>query len=278
MFTFTLNELGQNTNTIEYEPNIPGLSKVGLNYDGFGAAISLRNSAKELNTQKGHSQFIDVQLNYHNTIWGIDLYYQKYSGFFIKNSNQLGQNNGSFFLLPDLNYAHHGIMGRYSLTKSDFSLSGLMNQSDNVKETSGQYFVAGGIQQYRLDSDQTIVPTSLLGRNEDMDKLRELRTISLNLGLGAGKYWVSDSHYFIGTLLDVIGTLGLYDYKLTDKTLHSSYATISYNLKVGLGYAGESWKYGLSFYNDVTTVKGLNHSYLKPLAGSLLLYLRYSFK
>ena len=277
MFTFNLNELGQNTNTIEYEPNIPGLTKLGLSYDGLGASVSFRSDVKELDPQKGNSQFFDLQLSYHNARWGLDTYYQKYTGFYIKNSNQFGKTDGSYYLMPDLDFAHYGAMARYALTPSDFSLSALMNQSDNITQSAGQYFIVGGIQQYRLSSDQSIIPATLQNRNPDMDNLREIKTTSLNLGAGAGKYWVSESHFFIGALMDIIGTFGTYKYKLTTTDLQSSYGTISYNLKVGLGYAGQNWKTGLSFYNDVTTVKALNNSYLKPLAGSLLVYLRYSF-
>lgn len=278
MFSFTLNELGQNTNPIEYEPNIPGLSKLGLSYDGLGASISFRNDVKELNPQKGDSHFFDLQLSYHNTRWGIDTYYQKYTGFYIKNSNQFGKADGSYEVMSGLNFSHYGFLARYALTSSNFSLSALMNQSDDITQTTGQYFIIGGLQNYKLNSDQSIVPTAVQNRNPDMDKLREINTTSLNFGAGAGKYWVSESHFYAGALLDIIGTFGQYDYKLTTQNLQSSYGTVSYNFKAGLGYAGEYWKFGLSFYNDVTTVKTLNNSYLKPLAGSLLIYLRYKFK
>ena len=85
-FSFKIQSLGGATKEIEYEPNIPGLSRVGLSALGYGVSYSIRGAEAE-NQNFGKTSFTDFQLGYHNENWGIDGFYQTYKGFYIKNSS-----------------------------------------------------------------------------------------------------------------------------------------------------------------------------------------------
>lgn len=277
-FSFSIESLGGSAALIQYEPNIPGLSRLGLNAYGFGASLSFRADVKELDPNKGKSDFSDFQLGYHNTQWGLDLFYQDYKGFFISNSAAIGGATTPYYTLPNLEFRHYALMGRWAVDNQGFSISNLMNQSEQIKKTAGSYFIVGGIRHHTLDSDNSsIIPTQFIGINPDMDNLRSLKTHSLNLGVGAGKYWVSSSHFFIGAVFDLIGTYGIYNYKLVQSEFASSYGTLSFNLKPGLGYSGENFRTGISLSGEITTLKGLNSSFIKPSANQIMLYFRYAF-
>ena len=224
----------------------------------------------------GQSHFFDFQLGYHNTRWGADLFVQNYSGFFIKNTTEFGGAN-PYYLFPNLKWSHYGLIGRWAMDNQGFSISALTTQSEQIKKTAGSYFLVGGYRYHSLDTDVSIIPTTLSGINTEMESLRKLKTHSLNLGTGAGKYWVNDSHLFIGGLFDLIGTYGIYNYDITNGTTNSSYGTLSYNLKLAFGYSGESFRTGINFSADVTTLKGFNSSFIKPVATQGLLYFRIVF-
>lgn len=276
-FVFSIESFSDAQDQLNYEPNIPGLSRIGLSAYGLGASLSTRSSAAELDKTKGDSKFFDFQVNYNTTQWGVDLYVQNYKGFFLKNSSQVGGTT-TYHLFPDLKFNHYGLMGRYSLDNNGgFSISALLNQADEIDKTAGSYFLVGGLRQYTVESDSTIVPTPLLGSNSELDNLRKLSANTLNLGVGAGKYWVSDSKFFIGGVFDLMGTAGVYKYTLTNDTQNSNYATISYSLKFGAGYAGKNWRSGLSAYSDTTTLQSLDHTFIKPQATAFFLYVRYVF-
>lgn len=116
-----------------------------------------------------------------------------------------------------------------------------------------------------------------MGANPDLENLRYLNVNSFNLGLGAGKYWVNDSHFFIGGLLDLIATYGLYTFRDTVEESSSSYSTLSYDIKIGLGYSGEFFKTGLGLSADVTTLKTPGASYFSTTAQRALYYIRFVF-
>lgn len=275
-FIFELDGFTATQDILQYQPNTPGLVRFGISAFGLGASISSRGKTEELDPAKGESDFFDVQLSYNNKKWGIDLYVQEYEGFYLKNSSEVGGTNG-YYLFPDLKFNHYGLMGRMAMDNQGFSISGLLNQSDEITKTAGSYFLVGGARHYTFESEDTIIPAPLQGINLEMDALRKLSAYTLNLGVGAGKYWVSSSKFFIGAVFDIMGTYGAYKYQLTDDTFYNGYGTISYSLKVGTGYAGKKWRSGLSAYGDTTTLQAPDKTFIKPQAMSFLFYLRYAF-
>lgn len=275
-FLFSIDSFNAAQEKLQYEPNIPGLSRVGLSAFGLGASLSTRGSVEELDKDKGESKFLDFQLSYNNKKWGVDLYVQNYEGFYLKNSSEVGGTT-TYHLFPDLKFNHYGLMGRYALSNDGFSIAGLLNQADEITKSVGSYFIVGGFRQYSLDTANTLIPAPLQGINPEMDSLRKLSVNTLNLGLGAGKYWVSSSKFFAGAVLDITGTYGLYKYTLVNDEQNIDYSTISYSLKFGAGYAGKKWRPGVSAYADATTLQGLDRTFIKPQATAFLIYLRYVF-
>ena len=278
-FGFNIESLGANTKNIEYEPNIPGLSRIGFSAYGFGVALSTRNAATTVDPLKGNSQFFDIQLGYQNHQWGIDLFAQNYTGFHIKNTSDFdgATSTSPYYLYPDLKWSHYGLMGRWAMDNQGFLISALTTQSEQIKKSAGSYFLVGGYRYHSLDTETSIIPTTLNGINTEMENLRKIKTNSANFGVGAGKYWVNDSHFFVGGLFDLLGTYGLYNYENTTGPTNNSYGTLSYNLKFGFGYSGNFFRTGISISRDSTTLKSFNSSFIVPSATQLLAYVRIVF-
>jgi hypothetical protein len=274
-FAFNIESLGAGTGPLEFEPNIPSLSRIGINAYDLGLAISTRADVKTLDPSKGKSEFFDVQLGYHNLKWGADLSVQNYTGFYMKNAALYGGN--PFFTYPNLKWTHYGLMGRYAMDNQGFLISALTTQSEQIKKSAGSYFIVGGYRYHSLDSDISLIPTALQGINTEIDFLRKLKANSINLGFGAGKYWVNDSHVFIGGVFDLLGTYALYNYESLNLKTNSSYGSVSYNYKFAFGYSGENFRAGFSLGGDVTTLRGPSSAFIKPIASQILIYIRVAF-
>ncbi len=278
-FAWGIQGLGQETRDIEYEPNIPGLSRLGLSAYGFGASWSFRNDVSELKEELGKTDFTDFQLGYHNENFGVDGFFQIYEGFYIKNSNQFSGSNETPFLLPDITFKHYGIMARLARdNQGGFVLSDLLSQTAQLKKTTGTYYLIGGIRFYALESIDTLLPPTLLGINSDIETLREMQVHMGKLGVGAGKYWVSSNHFFVGANLDLLGSFGIYKYTYSPtRVSDSSYATLSYNLKLGTGYSGENFRGGFSLNQEVSTLKAAQNSFIRAASNQFMLYIRWAF-
>jgi hypothetical protein len=272
-FQFTVEDLAPDSNILEYEPNIPGLSRIGINAYGFGLSYSARSDLSSVDIKKGKSDFFDLQLGYHNDQWGAEIFAQNYTGFYLKNSADFGGGN-TYAQFPDLKWSHYGLLGRWAMDNQGFSITDLTTQVKQIKKTAGSYFLVGGFRYHSLDTDISIIPTTIAILNSEMDTLRRLKASSINLGLGAGKYWVSNSHFFIGGVFDLISTYALYNYESTSGQTTNSYGTLSYNLKAGFGYSGETYRSGVYFKSDVTTLKAFQQAIIKPSAVQILVYLR----
>lgn len=266
-----LSDIHADKKQIKYRPNMTGISRLALTAYGLTVGASFR-STEDLDPQYGTTKFSDYQLGYDNHKWGIDATYQVYKGFYTTETAQTQ-------LFPDLRLQQYGLLGRYALEESDFSVGALMNQADEIKKTAGKYYLVGGLRQHVLENNISLLQQDYIGMNADLEALRKMKVTSLNVGVGAGKYWVSDNRFFAGALLDLLGTYGFYKYTdLNEVDDMVQKTSLSFNIKVGAGYAGDMYKVGFSLAGDSTTLLTPGSSFMTPQALRLLIYLRLNFK
>lgn len=279
-FSFQIQGLSENTPEVQYEPNIPGLSRVGLSAYGFGISWSFRNSVGQLKETQGKTNFTDFQLGYHNDRFGLDGFFQTYKGFYVLNSADFSGSSDTPFLLPDITVKHYAVTGRLARdNQGGFVLSDLLTQTEQIKKTAGTYYLIGGIRFYGFESIDTMLPPTLLGLNSDVESIREMQVHIGNLGVGAGKYWVSDSNFFLGGCLDLVGSFGLYKYTYSPtRVSDGSYGTISYNIKFGAGYSGEHFRSGASINIETSSLKAAQNSFIRASSNQVLAYVRWAFK
>lgn len=269
-FTFEITDFGVKGKTVKFEPNIAGVVRLGLNAYGFGIGYSLRGSSKDTDPQKGTTSFSDWQLGYNSKHWGVDGYYQTYDGFFTSNTNAVQT-------YPNLGFKHFGITGRYALGGEEFSVGALMDQSEEIKSTSGKYYLVGGIHQHEMLTNVPLLQQEYAGVNPEMENLRSLKAVSISAGAGAGKYWLFTNRLFTGALLDLMATYANYDLGSTTGKLSTSDVTLSFDLKLAFGYVGTSYRSGLAFTADTTRLKAADGGYLNSSANRFLAYIRMVF-
>lgn len=270
-FSFILKDIEGGKGDINFEPNISGVSRVGITALGFSVGYSFRGSRKDLDPARGSTSFSDWQLGYQAKNWGLDAFYQTYTGFYTRSMPDLQ-------LYPDLQFQHYGLMGRWAMNDSEFSVSGLHDQSEPITTTAGKWYLMGGLRQYRMDTPITLMQQDYAGINLELENLRGLHSTSVNFGIGAGKYWVNENLLFAGLLADIFMTYGLYNYQFSDgESNRSSYMTLSYDLKAGFGYAGPRFKFGFGAAADLMTLRTSKKSSFQSISARTLFYLRYVF-
>jgi hypothetical protein len=270
-FVFNLKDIGPEKREIGFEPNITGVSRLGLKIFGFSVGYSFRGNRKDLDPAKGSTTFSDWQLGYQSHNWGLEAFYQTYTGFYTSSMPMMQ-------LYPDLQFEHYAVTGRYAMNDSEFTVSGLYDQSEPITETAGKWYLMGGLRQYRMETPISLLQQNYSGIDNEIENMRGLTSSSLNFGVGAGKYWVNDNKLFAGILLDIFLTYGLYNYKFVGgDTNKSSYTTLSYDLKVGAGYAGEKYKFGLGTSADLVTLRTSRDGYFQSISARALLYFRFVF-
>lgn len=269
-FTFEATDFGAGAKSVKFEPNIAGILRLGVNAYGFGVGISLRTSGKDIDSQKGVTDFSDWQLGYQARNWGIDGYYQVYEGFYTTNTALIQ-------LYPHTTFKHSGFTARYAFGDEEFSVGALTDQSEEIKNTSGKYYLVGGIHEHQLETDTALLQQEYAGINPEFENLRSLKAFSVSFGAGAGKYWVADSGFFAGGLLDLLGTYANYVYNASSGPRRDSDTTFSYDAKLAAGYSGVTLKSGFCFNFDVTRLKAADKGFITSSANRLMIYLRLVF-
>ena len=166
-FSFNIEEILGAKSKIEYKPNITGISRIGLNAYGFGIGYSFR-STDDTNPQYGKTDFFDLQLSYNTKQWGLDVFDQVYQGFYTVNTAQTQ-------LFPDLKFQHYGLIGRYAFNESEFSINGLVDQSEPVKQTASKYYLVGGLRQHLMETSTSLLQQDYAGINTELENLRKMQ-------------------------------------------------------------------------------------------------------
>jgi hypothetical protein len=254
--------------SFKFEPNIAGIFKIGISAFGFSLGYSLRGSEKDIDQSKPKTDMTEIQLGYNSPNWGVDGYYQTYKGFFTDGTDST-QN------FPDLEFKHYGFISRYAINDSEFSTGGLLDQSYPVTKSSLKYYLVGGLSQDQMNSEVSLMQMENAGLDPAFEDLRRLRSFVVKLGAGAGGYYVTESHFFIGGLLDLLSSYANYEFESTTGHTTMSDSTTSADLKLGVGYSGQKYKSGLSFSADVTSLKTPGRAEVSPSSNRLLLYFRW---
>lgn len=264
-FSFEVQEFNPAKDTLKFQPNIASVVRLGLNAYGFGVGLSFRGS--ETDPAKVKTKFTDLQLGYNALDWGIDGFYQTYKGFYISNTDT-PQN------YPELQFRHYGFSARYALTKSEFSVNALLDQSDPINHSAHKFYVVGGVSHHKMETDTSLLQLGNSGVDPGLENMRELDSLNYKMGVGFGKYWVSDNKFFVGGLLDLLASLGTYKYVSTTGDSEANKSSTSYNIKLAFGYAGSKYRSGVGFAGDLTTLKTPGNGQLLPSANRFFIYFR----
>ena len=71
--------------------------------------------------------------------------------------------------------------------------------------------------------------------------------------------------------------MGQYTYENTTAATSAASTSLSFNIKLGAGYSGDTWKSGIGLTGDTTTLKAPGSTFIKPSAFRVLIYLRAKF-
>lgn len=273
-FSFEIVNFTDDKKTVKFQPNIPGLVSLGVNAYGFGIGYSIRGSRVDTSSQQTPTDFSDWQLSYNSKNWGLEAYYQKYKGFDTNNTNAIQK-------YPELRFTHVGFLARGSIgeQEQEFSLAALMNQSANITSTSWKAFWVFGYNEYVMQSDTSLLQQENEGLDMPLENLRGLNSSIIKAGFGAGKYWVSDKHFFIGGLVDSQFSHSNYSFKSTTGSSTASDSntdlTANLNIRLAFGYAGSPFRIGSSFASNTSMLKTPGKGYLRPSSNRFQIYVRY---
>ncbi len=156
--SFSLNSRDDKGQKLNYKPNTSFSAGIGFYIFEVAAELTFAVPIDERSKATyGGSDARDLQMNFLGKSWGVDLYHQKYSGFYVPNPAQSPSLPDAFIKRPDIELNNTGINVRYVFNKNKFSLKSAYNYSERQVKSAGSVIISGTVNTFRLQADSSVL-------------------------------------------------------------------------------------------------------------------------
>lgn len=265
-FGITGGNLGLNLNGIDkdpadpivkYRPNSLGRLSFGAQYMGFGATLGFTGKqAPEEEIKKGETDGMDYQFRFFNEQNSFDVFYQKYSGYFIENSNEVDPTwiqSDPFLQRSDIKTEHIGFQYFRTLDPVHFSMAACFDQSGWQRESGGTWFLYSALDQHRISADKSIVPTTVTSAYSEIIDFKRGIFTTAKLGFGGAYSFVYNS-FFIATQFILAAGQQQQTYSLGAESTDRLMPASGGNFKLSLGYNGPEYFSSFNLFSESTNI------------------------
>jgi hypothetical protein len=234
--------------TVGYYSNKPFSFGIGLYMFEVSAELVF---AIPLNEKKrtiyGESDATNLVLNVLGKKWGVEAFWQRYEGFYLKDSHVPVPANTPYIQRPDIRTRNVGINANYIFNDKKFSFRAAYNYSERQLKSGGSFILYGSLEDFKIEGD-----SALLGNNFDEPFFRTSRVKkfeSFVVGVEPGyTYSLIYNGFYINGMLAVGPAFNTLTYRMTGQEYGASnQITAVVAVRIALGYNGERFFGGMSF-------------------------------
>ena len=195
----------------------------------------------------GKSEVRDLQLTAIGKQWFADVYWQKYSGFYVQYPELVVPAGQPFPQRPDLATRNFGMSFTYIFNHEEFSLRAPYLFSERQKVGKGSFLFSYVLSSFDLQADSALIPAVRWPEWGDGAAVNELRFTSLGIAPGYSHTFVVKK-FFLNLTLAFGPAHYWMRYKEQLSRARNDIRIDFYSLgRVGLGYDGDRFFGGLSF-------------------------------
>ncbi|GIV36115.1 MAG: hypothetical protein KatS3mg032_0494 [Cyclobacteriaceae bacterium] len=254
--TFEVTDRDNRLRKIEFVPNNRFTMGLGMYVFDVLAELAFAVPLNEENTRLyGTTKARDWQVNILSRKWGGDAYYQKYEGFYRKDSRVAIPAGMPFPQRPDLHTRNFGISGFYVFNHRRFSLRSSFNFADRQLRRQGSWIIYGTINAFSASEDSVLIPPAAradIGEGSDFTRL-QYTTFGLAPGYSYNLIW---RKFFLNGTLTAGPAHHWVSWRDAGQTLRRDITINSTaTLRLALGYANNRWFCGTSFSTQARIVK-----------------------
>jgi hypothetical protein len=203
----------------------------------------------------GESDARDLQLNVLGKRWGLDAFYQKYSGFYITDKGNEPATGNPYPQRPDIDSRNFGFTANYVFNNQRFSFRSVYNFAERQLVSKGSLLLFAAVRSFRLSADSSIVSNQqqqIFGDNVSFEQLR-YTTFSIAPGYTYSMIYKS---FFLNGSLAVGPAHNWIKYQLEagDERNEISINTFV-SARIGIGYNGDRMFGGVIFFSQGSIVK-----------------------
>lgn len=185
--------------------------------------------------EKGRTKALDFQIHNYGRKFIIDLFIQKYHGFYTADDN-----DKNIHLYPDLKIQQYGAFGQYVFNNKKFSYKAAFVQNERQLKSAGSFLLGGGVYFSKIGSDSSFVHKSK----------NSLRNFQFGVSGGYAYTWAISQRWFTSGSATIgvnFGTERINDFGKQRIEVYPTFFP-----RIAFGYNKEKWSIGLSYINNST--------------------------
>jgi hypothetical protein len=197
--TFQVRDRENDKQTVEFKPN--NTASMGFGFYLFEVGFELAFAIPINERQKeifGDTKARDLQINVLTKSWGVDLYFQKYSGFYKDDERTKPVIDGS--KRPDIDTRNFGISGVYIFNHRKFSLRSSYNYAERQLKRKGSFILYGTINSFKAEADSAMLSPTMAVGFSDGSNFEDLKYTTLSVAPGYSYNYVLNKFFVNGTL------------------------------------------------------------------------------
>ncbi|NOT74156.1 MAG: DUF4421 family protein [Cyclobacteriaceae bacterium] len=248
--SFEVEQKHNRSNNLIFKPNNSYGAGFGLYLFEIGAEVTFSVPIQEYkNELYGETKATDFQLNLLSKHWGADVFYQRYSGFYVSDPNRSIPRNTPFPQRPDMVTDNVGVNGIYMFNRNKFSLRSAYNFAERQKKSAGSFLLTGTFNSFHLKADSAIYGKDYEAEFGSDAAVSDFQSLTFSIAPGY-TYTVVIKKFFINASFSVGPAVRTLDYIVKDERQVSTGVDGFTDYRGSIGYNGDRFFGGISFISQ----------------------------
>lgn len=245
---FAIENKNREGNRISFNPN--GNYKIGAGFHLFELSVEVSFAIPIAVRDEdifGKTTSRDLQINMLTKSAGLDLYYQRYTGFYKNDRANQPLPGTPYPQRPDIETRNLGGSGFYVWNNKKFSIRSSYNYADRQVKSAGSFIIYGTINSFSVKGDSAILSANARQEFGEGADFIDLRYTTFSIAPGYSYNLVLKRFFINGTA--AIGPAHHWVHYQTENGTEENDIVFnsSYTIRVGAGYSGHRFFTGAGF-------------------------------
>ncbi|MFH1727033.1 MAG: DUF4421 family protein [Pseudomonadota bacterium] len=240
---------------INWDPNSMFTLGIAGSYKGIGLSLefNIPNSARD-ETLYGNTDYWDLQFHYFHRYFGVDLFYQTYSGFYLDNPADFDSSweEGDAFTQNSTMHMFTTGANLYYIHSEKFSIKAAYEQSERQMKSGGSFLLMFSNHLLTISNPTSLIPENQQEYYGDEASFSGGSFFTSSLAPGYGHMFVHDILYF-APIAFLGGGVQFQKYDLDSGRIQKIKGAFKFNPNFSLGLNGEK------FFTGLTVLTNMNY-------------------
>ncbi|MGC3944989.1 MAG: DUF4421 family protein [Chryseolinea sp.] len=240
-----------------YRPNRP--YSLGMGVYMFEVVLELTGSLPVSSHSEeiyGESRARDFQVNMFGKKWGVDLYRQKYEGFYIVDPENPVPPDTPHPQRPDIYTRNLYGTVSYTFNNKKFSLRSAYNFTERQLKSSGSFLLFGSLNGFKTRGDSALLGSEYQAKFGSDAKIMEINSTHFGVAPGYTYSLIHSKGFFINGVFALGPASNWIRYKSEDGSESKDVKFNSfYVARIAMGYNGDRFFAGVSYGGQSTNAR-----------------------